>query len=310
MPQDPAIIGVSLTHPPLLWFSDAKFSDVKSLYHRERKTMWIFSVAFLLRTLTLPTLHIVLSRSSLTRLCDRCRSLSHVKMARRKTSSVSNRHQTSPLTVSSRPVAILLSAALVAQEVHTRTALARKVAFRLVDRDRSQADHLVHLVCPHLHLAPLPAGSHQGRASTSPQDHSHHTCRAVLRDCTTRISHRPGRGVVPLQGHRLAKTRRLVGSQRLLRQMAHPSHRRRSKVRSRQETHRPQLQLPSKLLRPQSTRSQTSHLRLLRHTRSLRNKLPRDRRAVASFLPFLFPAPEPPRQYRNHNQQQHSLSLQ
>jgi hypothetical protein len=63
MPQDPAIIGVSLPILPLLWFSDAKFSDVKSLYHRERKTMWIFSVAFLLRTLTLPTLHTALSRA-------------------------------------------------------------------------------------------------------------------------------------------------------------------------------------------------------------------------------------------------------
>jgi hypothetical protein len=229
-------------------------------------------------------------------------------MARRKTSSVSNRRQTSLLMVSSRPVAILLSAALVALEAHTRTALVRKVAFpALVDRDRSQVDLLVRSVCPHLPTAALPAGSHQVRASTSPQGPSHHTCRAVLQDCTTRTSRLLDRGVLPNKRLRLAKRRRQVGSQRLPRRMAHPSQRRRSKVRSRQETHRPQLQLPSKLHRPRSTRSQTSHLRLLLHMHSLRNRVPRhkaDRRVVVSFPPFLFPALEPPRQSHNHSHQQ------
>ena len=50
MPQDPAIIGVSPCPHLLPFFSgDVKFSDVNHLNHRERKTMWIFSVAFLLR---------------------------------------------------------------------------------------------------------------------------------------------------------------------------------------------------------------------------------------------------------------------
>lgn len=49
MPADPAIIGVSL--PPLLppfYLDDVTFSDVNPKNHRERKTVWIFSVAFLL----------------------------------------------------------------------------------------------------------------------------------------------------------------------------------------------------------------------------------------------------------------------
>ena len=50
MPQDPAIIGVSLPYLPTFWSSDVKFSDVNHLNHRERKTVWIFSVAFLLST--------------------------------------------------------------------------------------------------------------------------------------------------------------------------------------------------------------------------------------------------------------------
>ena len=60
MPQDPAIIGVSLHHPSSYpWSSDVKFSDVNHLNHRERKTVWIFSVAFLLSTST--TNHLLFS---------------------------------------------------------------------------------------------------------------------------------------------------------------------------------------------------------------------------------------------------------
>jgi hypothetical protein len=50
MPQDPAIIGVSASYTSLPWSDDATFSDVNHTNHRERKTMWIYSVAFLLRT--------------------------------------------------------------------------------------------------------------------------------------------------------------------------------------------------------------------------------------------------------------------
>jgi hypothetical protein len=65
MPQDPAIIGVSL--PCTLCLPSSKiqnFSDVNHLYHRERKTMWIFSVAFLLRHFALTTLYSATLRCS------------------------------------------------------------------------------------------------------------------------------------------------------------------------------------------------------------------------------------------------------
>ena len=39
-----------MTPPFLFFFDDVKFSDVNHLNHRERKTVWIFSVAFLLST--------------------------------------------------------------------------------------------------------------------------------------------------------------------------------------------------------------------------------------------------------------------
>jgi hypothetical protein len=280
MPQDPAIIGVSLF--PLLptTVDDVTLFGCKSLNHRERKTMWIFSVAFLLRpfayaysTYSRFKLHL------LTQTLCRYHNLSLVKRALRKTSSVSSssNHRTSLHMASSHRVAILPLAALVAQEVpevrvvHTRIASARKVDSR-EDQDRSLGGHLAHLACRHLEHH-LQAGFHQVKALISLLAPSHLTCRRVLLDCTTRASRRPDRGAVHRRDSNLPKMTRLLDNQRLPRQTVCPNHQSRSEVRSQQDLLRPQLQRPSRLHHHPSIQSRVLLLRSLLRMRSQHNKL-------------------------------------
>jgi hypothetical protein len=127
---------------------------------------------------------------------------------RRKISSVSsNRPTTSPHMASSRPVAILPLAALVAPEAHIRTALVLQVA-SLAVLDHSPEGHRAHLACRRLEHR-LQAGSLPARASTSRPVLSHRTCRLVLWGCTTRVRRSRARGAVRRKVSKLPQRPRL-----------------------------------------------------------------------------------------------------
>lgn len=182
---------------------------------------------------------------------DRYSSHSLVKIALHKTSNVNNnRRQTFLSMVSSHQAAILPSAALVVQEVHSQIDSVHKEDFR-VDRDPSQVALPVPSVC--LHMVRPQAGSLQVKASTLLRVPSRLTCLLVLLDCRTRTSsHRVREDQRRKDSSPATMKKEHIHNQRSLRQMAHPSRHSPRLVRS----------LPARLLhRP---RSKPHHLLLIR----------------------------------------------
>jgi hypothetical protein len=172
-----------MTPPFLFFFDDVKFSDVNHLNHRERKTVWIFSVAFLLRSLpTICSCHILLEAKLTRRMRHRYNNPSRGKKAVHKTlPAANNRRRIFPNQVNSHLVDTLPSVDLAALVVHMATDSALQVV-SLAVQGLSQVleAHQAHLACHRLHLVRLQAGSLQAKASTSLLVRSRLTCPLAL----------------------------------------------------------------------------------------------------------------------------------